>query len=60
MVPSFFEILFELNKKTNITIYKSAQQNEWGIIKDHMFLITVSETEPHDEFLEFYVNECST
>ena len=59
MVPSFYEMVLELSSIDGVTVYKSAQQHEWGIIDRGMFLFTVDERDPADEFLMYYVDKCS-
>lgn len=59
MVPSFLDIILELSCVEGVTVYQSAQKNEWGIIDTGRFMMKVNELDPSDEFLMYYVERCS-
>lgn len=59
MVPTFEEIVLELNGLKNVNVLATEEVEVWRVYKDEMFQFTVNKLEPSDEFLEFYVRECS-
>lgn len=55
MIPSFEEMVLELNDLPNVLVYASEQPNEWGVIVDRKFKLKVSSDSPSDEFLCLYI-----
>ncbi len=46
---------------TDVALIRPILKNEWGVIDRGMFLFTVDERDPSDEFLLYYmrrINEC--
>lgn len=55
MVPTFLEMMLELIRTEGMLIYKGAQAFQWGVIKDGMYLMSVDERDPSDEFLKLWI-----
>jgi hypothetical protein len=55
MIPSFEEMVFELNDLANVLVFESEQPGEWGVIVDGKFKLKVNSEAPCDEFLCLYV-----
>lgn len=50
MVPTFEEIVLELNGLKNVNVLATEEVEVWRVYKDEMFQFTVNKLEPSDEF----------